>query len=1013
MRKSTAVTLAALLLAGVAPFCIPSPVKAEAGAVSDPSAYVDPFIGTGQNGHVFPGATTPFGMVQLSPSNDRDGWNWTSGYHYSDSVIKGFAHTHISGAGLSALGDILLMPARQGATQAGVSDGTVTGYRSAFSHAREVATPGYYRVHLDTPDVEAELTASPRAGFLRYHFNGSAPQFIILDPTHGVGDHTLETSIEILSDREVRGWKHAVSQSSGDRKVYFHASFSRPFTAQVTAADQPVAGKSATGPAIKAALAFDPAGGADVEVAVAISHTSLAGASANFQAEAAGKGFDAALAEAKALWRERLGRIAIDDVPAVKKRIFYTAAYHAAIAPSLISDVTGDYYAGGQVRHSRIPQFSNYSSWDTYRALHPLLTIIDTRKTGEMVASMVSRHADAGMLLPAWEAVGHDNRVMIGYAITSPIADAVLKDIPGIDKQAAYQAIRASAFDLTKHSNVYDGNGMAGYLAYGFVPADVASSVSKTTEQNYQDWVIGQVAAKLGRREDAALFATRATGYRLLFDAKTGYLLPRLADGRFAPLDTNRWDSLNRHYVSGNIWAYSTYTPQDMQAAIRLHGGRQGYARFLDRIFTDETPVEGEQHVDISGFVGKYGHGDEPGHHMPYLYNLTGQPWKTQQYVNRVLREMYADRPDGIVNNEDLGQMSAWYLFSALGFYPVTPGDLTYQLGAPYQPRASIRLENGKRFTVIADNLSDRNIYVQSVRLNGKPYPNSFIRHEQIMAGGELRFAMGPDPNPAFAAKPEQTSLGAFDDKAPVVAAPPVPWAPYDPADGAYFAESRSVELASLNDQGLQMRYTLDGSLPGPQSTLYQGPIRLTGDSDLKAVVLGGAKQSAVFEKRYFRTITAGLAPGYPRIRLDQDKVPYGKADGSMLIDQVQGTQFYGDKKWTGRTGDITANIDLGTAKQAKTVSLGALDDPMNGIMLPRRVEVWAGADAATLTLRGAVDVPPAPAIRQQVERVQVPVSGDAAPLYQIRIFSHGDMPPTLSAPGRPAWLFVDEIILQ
>lgn len=996
--------LCALLLSGAA-------VPAWSG--EDPTPYVDPLIGTDGNGHVFPGATTPFGLVQLSPSNDRDGWNWTSGYHYSDSVIKGFAHTHISGAGLSALGDILLMPARSGATLAGPADGTVAGYRSAFRHAREVAKPGYYAVHLDTPDVDAALTASLRVGFHRYRFNGAGDQFVIIDPTHAVGDHTLETEVEILSDREIRGWKHAISQSAGDRRVYFHARFSRPFlTSGLTSDDRPVAGPRFSGTAAKAYVQFDPAAGDTVEVAVAISHTGYAGAKANLAAEADGKDFDLAKKAAGEAWRRRLSRMAVDDPSPTKKRIFYTAAYHASIAPGLISDVTGDYYVAGRVRHSRIPQYSNLSSWDTYRALHPLLTIIDTENAGHMIASMVSRHADEGLLLPAWEAVGHDNRVMIGYAITSPIADAVLKGIPGIDAEAAYQAIRASAFDRTIHSNVYDGNGMDGYLTYGFVPADVASSVSKTTEQNYQDWIIGKVAAKLGKQQDAALFASRAGGWRLLYDAKTGDLLPRLADGRFAPVDTHHWNSLNRHYVSGNIWAYSTYTPHDMQVAIRLHGGRLAYAGFLDGIFNDQTPIAGEQHVDLSGFIGRYGHGDEPGHHMAYLYNLVGQPWKTQEYVNRILREMYTDGPDGLVNNEDLGQMSAWFLFSAMGFYPVTPGDLTYQIGVPYLRRTEIALENGRHFVVVADNLSDTNRYVQSIRLNGKPWSKSHIDHATIMAGGELRFIMGPAPNKAFAAQPADTSLGRFDDREPVAVAAPVTWAPYDPASTSQFAGAGSVTLRTADPQA-QIRYTTDGSDPTTASPLCQGALTLSDDTLLKAVALGPKGRSALFERRYFRTVTADLAPSYPRISLDDGKVPYGKADGSMLIDQQVGTRFYGDRKWTGRTGNITATIDLGQARSLRRVQLGALDDPMNGIMLPRRIEILAGDSPDSLTLRGALDVPPAPAIRQQVEWLVIPVAGEPAPYIQVRVFSHGDMPPTLSAPGRAAWLFLDEIILQ
>lgn len=984
-------------------------------AKTDPIADVDPMIGTGANGHVFPGATLPGGMVQLSPSNDRDGWNWTSGYHYSDRVIDGFAHTHISGAGLGALGDILVMPARRPVTTPGDLDKPGTGYRSRFSHAREVAQPGYYRVHLDDPDVEAELTATLRTGFHRYTFNGQRDRFVIVDPGHSVGDYAYRTGIEIVSDREIRGFKKAISQSSGDRTVYFTARFSQPFTASgLTESGKPVTGRARQGTAVRAYFQFT---GDRVEMAVAISHTGYPGAQANFAAEAAGNNFDRVRAATQEVWRHRLDLVRIDEPSAVKRRVFYTAAYHAALSPNLISDVTGTYYVAGKVRRSTIPQFSNFSNWDTYRALHPLLTIIDPKDAGAMVASMVSRHADARLILPSWEAVGHDNRVMIGYPIVSTIADAVLKGLPGVDPRSAFAAIRASAFDRDKHSNVYDANGMDGYLAYGFVPADVASSVAKTTEQNYQDWAIGRVAEKLGRTDDAALFARRATGWRQLYDAQSGDLLPRLADGRFAPLRRDDWGDLNRHYVSGNIWAYSAYTPHDMVAAIQLHGGRAAYARWLDGIFKDTTPIGGEQHVDLSGFIGRYGHGDEPGHHMAYLFNLTGQPWRTQFYVNRIVREMYTDRPDGLINNEDLGQMSAWYVFSTLGFYPVTPGDLTYQIGAPYYARARIAVGGGRTFTVEAERLSADNIYVQSATLNGQPLTRTFLTHGQITAGGVLHFVMGARPNPQWGAGVSDSSLGAFDDRVTVAIPKLAPWQPYDPEAEPRFSTSRTVTLKS-EDPGATIRYTLDDSEPRPSSPRFAGPITIDRDTTIRAAAWNdpaekGAARSTTFEQHYVRSLLSGLPTGYPRITLGQSDIGYGSKDGAMLIDGVTATQFYGDKKWTGRTGAIDATIDLGTARAARVMTLGYLDDAMNGVMPPRRIMVLGGNTPGEFAPIGQYESGKWSGIRKVAERETVELPGKPYRYYRISVAPWGDMPPSLSKPGRAAWLFLDEINLQ
>ncbi|MGN6819825.1 MAG: GH92 family glycosyl hydrolase [Sphingomonas sp.] len=993
----------------------PPAASAPLPASDDPLTYVDPMIGTNGDGHVFPGATLPFGMVQLSPSNARDGWKWTSGYHFSDTVIDGFAHTHISGAGLGALGDILLMPTRVAGTAAGPLDRPGSGYRSRFSHAREHAEPGYYRVHLDDADVDAELTATLRTGFHRYSFNDPRDRYVVIDPLHAVGDdHAYRSEIEWVSDREIRGWRRTIGPSAGDRAVYFVARFSKPFVrVQLTDDDRLVAGREREGAAVRALLQFAPGGDGKVEVAVAISHTGLAGAQANFAAEAAGRDFDQVRADAQRIWRTRLAAITADDPSAAKKRIFYTALYHASIAPNLISDVTGTYYVEGKVRRSRIPQYSNFSNWDTYRALHPLLTITDPAQAGRIVASMVSRHSEAGLILPSWEAVGHDNRVMIGYSMVSPIADAVLKGLPGVDPRAAYAAIRASAFDRTKNSNVYDRNGMDGYLTYGFVPAEVASSVSKTTEQNYEDWAIGRVAAKLGLKADAALFARRATGWRQLYDAKTGYLLPRLADGRFVPMRRDDWGDLNRHYVSGNIWAYSAYTPQDMAAAIRLHGGRAAYADWLDGIFRDTRPIGGEQHVDLSGFIGRYGHGDEPGHEMAYLFDLAGQPWRTQYYVNRVMREMYTDRPDGLVNNDDLGQMSAWYVMSALGFYPVTPGDLTYQIGAPYLRHARIALGGGRALTIDAEGLSDDNIYVQSATLNGRPFTADYLTHAQIMAGGTLRFTMGPRPNRDWGSRPADTSLGAFDDRAPVAIAQRAPWAPYDGVDDPRFATTRTVVLRA-DQPGVTIRYTTDGRDPDARAALLAAPLTIDRDTVVKAVTIDlRLGRSTVLTRRYVKSLLVAGPAGYPRIAIAEKGIGYGAADGSMLIDGVTGTAAYGDRKWTGRLGTITATIDLGAPRAATTLTLGYLDDATNGIMPPRRIEILAGQSPDALAPIAARDIAPWRGMRQQAERISVPLPGRAYRYYRIRTIAWGDLPASLSAPGRAAWLFLDEINLQ
>ncbi|MEM1137814.1 MAG: GH92 family glycosyl hydrolase, partial [Bacteroidota bacterium] len=729
--------------------------------------YVDPMIGTDAHGHTFPGATVPFGMLQLSPSNDFKNWDWCSGYHYSDSVLKGFAHNHISGPGLSGLGDILLMPTSELHLTPGTEKNPETGYRSRFSHDNESASPGYYKVFLDDANVLVELTTSKRVGYHRYTFDEVGEKFITIDPTHGIADFAYETGINIISATEIIGYKKSKSGTAGDRTVYFYVVFSKPFkNAGIGKKDEIQKGiKNLSGADVRGFACFDMANGEAIEVEVALSYVSQKGAKSNWEAEGEAFDFDLAKNAAEAQWKEKLDKIVISTKSEPRKKTFYTAMYHSFISPNLISDVDGKYFLEGEVKESSIPQYSNFSTWDTYRALHPLLTIVEQEKTAEIVNSMISRYTEAGLILPGWEAIGYDNVCMIGYNMTSPIADAVLKDVPGINAEEAYAAIKAAAFDKTKHSQNYDQNGMDGYIKYGYVTGEIGSSVSKTTEQNYYDWAIGKVAEKLGKKEDATLFNQRSKAWRNLFHKGTGYLFPKLSTGELVELKTNTWNGLRSNYVSGNIWAYSAYTPHDMAAAIQLQGGREAYTKWLDGIFNDSTELEGHQHVDISGFIGKYGHGDEPGHQMPYLFNMAGKPWLTQKYVSEVVNTMYSDKPDGLINNEDLGQMSAWYIFSTLGFYPIAPGNLTYQFGAPLYDEAVISLENGSQFKIVARNQSAENIYVQKVWLNGNEYDKTYIKHADILLGGTLEFEMGAEPNKLWGIAPESSSLGIFNDQ--------------------------------------------------------------------------------------------------------------------------------------------------------------------------------------------------------------------------------------------------------
>ncbi|GGC13219.1 alpha-1 2-mannosidase [Parapedobacter defluvii] len=709
---------------------------------------VDPFIGTDAHGHTFPGATTPFGMVQLSPSNDAKGWGWCSGYHYSDSVLKGFAHTHLSGTGLAGLGDILLMPTMDPVqTDAGTEKNPESGYRSRFSHDEEGASPGYYWVHLLDDDIRVELTCTPRVGFHRYTFNRAGKGNIIVDPTHHIYETVEKTEIEMISDTEIRGYKQS-DGAGGNRKVYFYAKFSKPFTAYgIAVGDSMIHEKGTkTGHSIKAYGSFNVQRGESIEVKVALSFIGYEGAKKNFEAEAADKNFDEVREGAADKWREKLSKIEVKGGTRKDKRIFYTGLYHAMIAPNLINDVDGNYCIEGKVYTDTANQYSTFSTWDTFRALHPLLTIIDPQITKEIVNSLISRHFDSKVELPIWELCGYDNACMTSYTPTSVIVDAVRKGIPGIDPERAYQAVKAASLYDPKASYYAGGQILPWLKKYNYVPSHLVQSVTHTMEYAYQDWCIYVLAKELNKIEDTAYYKKRSQSYLNLYRPEKGYFWPKDTLGNWTDVNLTDWHNMQAHYITGNIWGYSTFIPHGMDKLIELKGGKEKFCAWIDAIISDTTHIEGDVHVDLSGFIGKYGHGDEPSHQMPYLYNYGGQPWKTQALVRRVMDTFYADTPDGLVNNEDCGQMSAWYIFGALGFYPFCPADNLYTLGSPLFEEVIIHLGGGKTFTIAAKNASGNNKYVQQAHIDGFPLEQPFIRHEDIQRGGRLEFIMGAHP---------------------------------------------------------------------------------------------------------------------------------------------------------------------------------------------------------------------------------------------------------------------------
>ncbi|HST45678.1 MAG TPA: GH92 family glycosyl hydrolase [Luteimonas sp.] len=750
---------------------------AHAAATSTPAtaaaerayAAVDPFIGTGGEGHTFPGATVPFGMVQLSPDTriqPRDkAYGWAAGYRHDDSSIVGFSHTHFSGTGHSDLGDVLLMPFTGTARlERGDPETPGSGYASRFRHDDEQAQPGYYAVTLDDHRVRAELTASKRVGVHRYTYPRGAPAQVLLDLRTSMYDYPGKISwsrVRLRKDGTVTGFRETRGWAPG-RQLYFAMRFSRPPTAHAlhnTEPDIPYKGFPPPGekdPGARAQIegrqlvgTFDfGALDAPLVVKVSISPVSEDGAIANLDAEVPAWDFDGVRAAAKAEWTQALSVLDI-EAPEPMRRSVYTALYHTMLGPTLFMDSDGRYRGSDNAVHQAdgFTHYSTFSLWDTYRALHPLLTLVQPeQRNADFINSMLAhrRHSPYG-ILPVWAFHGLETWCMIGYHAVPVIADAYLKGIRGFDAGEALDAMVASA-----SYGPYDG--LRQYMELGYVPIDEeGEAASKTLEYAYGDWTIARMAAAMGRKDVAATFDTRAANWRNAFDPKTHFMRAKTRDGSFRePFDATV-SGYGSDYTEGNAWQYSWYVPQDVAGLARAHGGADALLGRLDDVFDAEVDPGLFEHMeDITGLIGWYAHGNEPSHHVAYLYAHAGQPWRTQARLKQIMDTQYKLTPDGLSGNDDLGQMSAWQVFTALGFYPVAPGSGEYIIGRPFLPRAVLNLPNGKRFTIVTEGLEAGHGYIASATLNGHPLQRAFVRHEEIIAGGELHFTMRAEPNTAW-----------------------------------------------------------------------------------------------------------------------------------------------------------------------------------------------------------------------------------------------------------------------
>jgi predicted alpha-1,2-mannosidase len=943
---------------------------------------VNPFIGTGGHGHTFPGATLPFGMMQLSPDTRLDGWDGCSGYHYSDAYIYGFSHTHLSGTGVSDYGDILLMPTNKINFNNGANG--KKGYRAHFSHANEIAEPGYYRVYLDSTEIDVELTVSKRSGMHKYKFPSSENQVAIIDLIHR--DEVLDAKFEVISNTEIQGYRFSKAWAS-DQRLYFSIKTSHTFNDML---QSPTEHNDPGGR--KIALRFINPNNDPVYIKIGISAVDIKGARENLESEIGGKPFEVVKKEAQNIWEKQLKKIVVETPNQDYKTNFYTSLYHTMIAPNLYQDVDGR-YRGMDLNIHQTKEFNYYtvfSLWDTYRATHPLYTIIEQDKTNDFINTFIAKY-DEGGIMPIWDLSANYTGCMIGYHAVPVIADAYLKGIKDYDVYKAFEAM--------KHSASQDKLGLKSYKEFGFIPVEEESeSVSKTLEYAYDDWTIAQMAKELGKTEDYKYYLQRAQYYKNIYDPETQFMRGRFRNTWFAPFDPYE---VNFNYTEANSWQYSFYVPQDISGFINLLGGKDKLEENLDELFTAKAETSGRNQADITGLIGQYAHGNEPSHHMAYLYNFVNKPHKTQKKVHQILTELYKNTPDGISGNEDCGQMSAWYVLSSLGFYPVTPGYNQYIIGTPLFPKATINLENGNHFTIVAHDINSNNKYIESATLNGKSLDRTFIYHNEIVEGGTLEFQMTDNPS-------VWGSLDGQESKTEItehLITPP----PFIAKGNVAFKGQTEVELGCIDkDATIYYRIGYKGGFK-----TYEQPFSISKAINLAVYSENKEGKSATITTNFYK-----IDPNIS-IKLETEFAnQYNAGGNNALIDGIYGTQDFRTGTWQGYWDeDVIATVDLGNEKSVNMVFVNFLQDQRSWIFYPTEVSCFGSKDGVNFTpIEQAKEINPI-LQSEKVEIKELYFKQPSTKYRYIKIIAKklGKLPEWhlgYEHDGR-SWIFVDEITIK
>ncbi|MBA2737408.1 MAG: glycoside hydrolase family 92 protein [Pyrinomonadaceae bacterium] len=984
----------------------------------DFTRFVNPFIGTGGHGHTFPGATVPFGMVQLSPDTRLDDWDGSSGYHYSDSVIYGFSHTHLSGTGIPDYCDALFMPTI-GSPQLSAKAGekSENGYASKFSHQNEKAEAGYYSVLLEDDNIFAEMTATTRVGLHRYTFPKSDEANIILDLKWR--DKVLDSELKIVGNNRIEGYRRSSSWAK-DQIVYFVAEFSKPFQNALTGNGKTINSQSEKGENVKAGFRFKTFEGEKVLLKVAISSVSIEGARKNLKAELPDWNFEKVRADAKAGWNKELSKIEVSGGTDAQMTNFYTALYHTAIQPNIFQDVDGTYrgldkkihnIADSQNPKSKIQNpksnyFTVFSLWDTFRAAHPLYTIIDQKRTADFINTFIRQYEQGGRL-PVWELAGNETDTMIGYHAVSVIADAMAKNIKGFDYDKAFEA--------AKHSAELNHFGLESYKKRGYISMeDEQESVSKTLEYAYNDFCITQMAKILQslreaktktitagwddkyisrKKADYEKYIRRARYFENLFDAETGFMRPKQNGSFIKPFAPN---DVTFHFTEGNSWQYSFFVPHDVSRLIELHGGNIKFAKKLDDLFAAESKLVGREQPDITGLIGQYAHGNEPSHHIAYLYNYAGEPHKTQKITRQIMDEFYKPTPDGLIGNEDCGQMSAWYVLSALGFYQVNPSQAVYAFGSPIFPEAKINLENGKSFIIKAANISVNNFYIKSAKFNGVNHRKSFITHDDLMRGGVLEFSMTDGANKDWFA---EFPVSKIEENAVAV--------PLIEAADRVFKTQNTISLKTTT-QDAKIRYSIDGGDPKIE---YEKPFTIDETAIVKAVTINlKGEKSLTAEAKFFKKPndwTVKILSKYNR--------QYTGGGDEGLIDGIRGTTNFASGEWQGyQNQDFIAVIDLQKETEIKSVGGGFLQDARPWIWMPTRIEFEVSDDNVNFRKIAEIKTDVAPEdMKPQIKDYLQNIAPTKARYVRVKAVNLGEIPAWHPGAGSDAFIFVDEIFVR